>query len=187
MNTYNLVFNKTATNNIKNTIDYWLNTFKPQYMLTIQFPMYQRTSDMTKSNKKLVKIMLMFERILLGRHWNRKHIPFISIAENGKSDNWHYHILIYDCPFNFLSVQRVIDDISIKLNLPHEVLFIEPVNDNGAANYVSKEFISDINNYFDSDRITTSEILFNLSLESTKRVRESQKQSQNHEKRYLNN
>lgn len=126
--------------------------------------------------------MSKFEKILLGRHWNRKYIPFITIAEHGKKSlNWHYHVLIYDCNFNFLQVQQAFQSVSDQLYLPYEVLYIEPVNDNGVNDYVSKEFDSDVNYHIDSDRIITSEILFNLPYKPITRMPESQKQSQNHE------
>lgn len=107
--------------------------------------------------------MLNFEKLLLGKHWNRKHVPFIAVAEHGKiSSNWHYHVLIYDCLFDLSTMQSVTQAVLIKLGLSHETLLIKSVNDNGVNAYLSKEIIADINYHFDSDRIITSEFLFNL-------------------------
>ena len=166
----------------QNTLEYWFNTCNPQYFLTVQFPIHKRTTDITKSNKKLHKVMLKFEKLILGKHWYRKHIPFFVIGEHGKySLNWHYHVLIYDCPFDFFQVQQVFQKVSFQLHLPQEVLMVKQVYSNGVNSYSSKEFTTDINYHFDSDRIITSEILFNLPYKPITRMPESQKQSQNHE------
>lgn len=106
--------------------------------------------------------MSCFERLILKRHWNRKHIPFIAITEHGQSENWHYHIYIYNCNYDFLYIQDVIDKVLDQLNLYEEVLHIEPILTSGVYNYTSKEITSDINYHFDSNRIITSEILFNI-------------------------
>lgn len=163
----NTTFNTTATYYTKYTLQDWFSNTNPQYFLSIQFPIHLRKTDLTSSNKKLHKIMSTFEKILLGRHWNRKYIPFIAIAEHGKSVNWHYHILIYNCPVSFLKLQSIFDDVITKLNLTHETLYIEPINDTGVNSYTSKEFTADINYHFDSDRIITSEILFGIPYKST--------------------
>lgn len=123
--------------------------------------------------------MLNFERLSLKRHWNHNHIPFIAFSEQGKSSHWHYHIYIYNCPFNFLQIQSIIHDLLTKLNLPHETLHIEPILTNDVYSYTSKEFKANINYHFDSDRIITSEILFNIPYKSITHIKESQKQPQN--------
>ena len=182
MNCDNICLNTDTTIQLKNILCSWLSDINPQYFLSIQFPTNQRTADLTSANKKLRKIMQRFEKNILGRHWNRKHIPFIAIAEHGKSPNWHYHVLIYNCPLSFLGVQLKTHEILSDLNLPSETLYIEPVNNSGACGYTSKEFIADSNFHFDSDRIITSEILFNLSHKSSEYAQNQQKQPQNHRK-----
>lgn len=158
----NICLNTNKTIHTKNVLYSWLNNINPQFFLTIQFPNYLRSTDLLKSNQNLRKIMLKFEQLSLKRHWNKKHIPFIAIAEQGKSSHWHYHIYIYNCPFRFLKIQQIFDDVSKFFNFPHEVMYIEPILTNNVYPYTSKEIIADINYHFDSDRIITSEFLFNL-------------------------
>lgn len=155
--------NPNTTIQTKSILYSWLNNISPQFFLSIQLPKHLRSTDLIKSNKNLKRIMVEFEQISLKRHWNRKHIPFIAIAEHGKARTWHYHVYIYNCSFSFFKIQSIIKDVSTELNLPHEVLHIEPILTTGVYPYTSKEIISDINYHFDSDRIITSEYLFNLS------------------------
>lgn len=178
MNYIRLDTNKTTK--IKKTIYSWFKNYNPQYFLSIQFPKCRRSVNLTKNEANLRQIMSNFEKILLGRHWNRKHIPFVAIAEQGKSIHWHYHVLIYDCPFDFFTVQKVFQQVSFQLHLPHEVLLVKLIYSNGVNGYSSKEFKADIKNHFDSDRIITSEILFDLPRKSPTHIQKSQKQSQNH-------
>ncbi len=180
MNNSNLYSNSDTTDYTQNTLEYWLDTYNPQYFLTVQFPIHKRTPNLHLSNKRLHKIMLKFEKLILGKHWYRKHIPFIVIAEHGKtSSNWHYHVLIYDCKFDFFQVRQVFQQVSFQLRLPHEVLLVKPIYSNGVNGYSSKEIVSDLHYHFDTDRIITSEILFDLPRKSPTHIPQSQKQSQN--------
>ncbi|MCQ2582102.1 MAG: hypothetical protein MJ170_03960 [Alphaproteobacteria bacterium] len=159
----NIIFNTTNTHHIQQTLINWFTNINPQYFLTIQLPQHLRSESLTTSNKKLLEIMSTFERLLWGRHWNRKHTPFIAIAENGKkSFNWHYHILIYNCSFNFFQLQSVFDRLLLQLHLPFETIHFESIITSGVNSYASKEIFADVNGHFDTDRIITSEILFNL-------------------------
>lgn len=163
MNNNYIYLNTDKTIQTHNILYSWLCNINPQYFLSVQFPKHIRSTDLITSNKHLKRIMVEFEQFSLKRHWNRKHIPFIAIAEHGKARTWHYHIYIYNCSFGYLKIKSIINDVSTELNLPHEVLHIEPIFTNGVYPYTSKEIIVDINDHFDSDRIITSEYLFNLS------------------------
>ena len=158
----NISLNTNNTIQIKNILYSWLNDINPQFFLSIQLPKHLRSANLTTSNKNLLKIMLKFEQLSLKRHWNKKHIPFIAIAEHGKSNTWHYHIYIYNCSFSFLKIQSIINDVLNQLNLSKETLHIEPILTTGVYPYTSKEFIADTNYHIDSDRIITSEFLFNI-------------------------
>lgn len=165
----NIIYNNTnKTTHLKNILYSWLYNINPQFFLSIQLPKHLRSTDLTKSNQNLKKIMLKFEQLSLKRHWNKKHIPFIAFSEHGKSKTWHYHIYIYNCSFDFLKIQSIINDVATVLNLPHEVLHIEPILTTGVYPYTSKEFKSNNNYHIDSDRIITSEFLFNLPHKSPK-------------------
>jgi len=178
----NICFNTNTTIQTHNVLYSWLNNINPQFFLSIQLPKHLRSVNLIKSNQNLKRIMIEFEQFSLKRHWNRKHIPFIAIAEHGKARTWHYHIYIYNCHFNFLTIQSIIKNVSTELNLPHEVLHIEPILTTGVYPYTSKEIIADINYHFDSDRIITSEYLFNLPPKSSMYIPQSQNRVQNHRK-----
>ena len=180
MNNKYIRLDTNKTTEIKNILYSWFKDYNPQYFLSIQFPKYRRSANLENNEANLYKIMSTFERLALGRHWNKKHIPFFAIAEHGKSINWHYHVLIYDCNFNFFQVQYAFQQVSFQLHLPHEVLLVEQVYSNGVNDYTSKEFKANIKKHFDSDRIITSEILFNIPYKSITHIKESQKQPQNH-------
>jgi hypothetical protein len=47
---------------------------------------------------------------------------------------------------------------------------LKPIITFGVNSYVSKEIFCDINSHFDTDRITTSEILFNIPHSSTPNI-----------------
>lgn len=172
MNCNSICRNTDTTIQTKNILQSWFSNINPQYFLSVQFPKHLRSTDLIKSNQKLCKIMSNFEKLLLGRHWNRKHIPFVAVAEHGKSVHWHYHIYVYDCPFTPFEMQLTVHNLLVKLGLPKETLDIKPILTPGVYSYSSKEIIADINYHFDSDRIITSEILFNLQRKSPTHTKE---------------
>lgn len=163
--------NTKTTIQTKSILQSWFNNINPQYFLSVQFPKYLRSTDLMKSNQKLRKIMFNLEKLLLGRHWNRKHIPFVAVAEHGKSVHWHYHIYVYDCPFTPFEMQQKVHNLLEKLGLPQETLDIKPILTSGVYSYTSKEFITDVNYHFDSNRIITSEILFDLQRKSSTHIK----------------
>lgn len=181
-NNKKISLNTNNTIQTKNILYSWLNNINPQFFLSIQLPKHLRSTKLSKSNQNLKKIMLNFERLSLKRHWNHNHIPFIAFSEQGKSLHWHYHIYIYNCSFSYLKMQLIINDLLTKLNLPKETLHIEPILTPGVYQYTSKEIITDINYHFDSDRIITSEFLFNIPHKTTEHTPEPQKHTQNTQK-----
>ncbi len=138
----NIIFNTDNTHHIQQTLINWFTDINPQYFVSIQLPQHLRSESLTMTNKNLLKIMSTFERLLWGRHWNRKHTPFIAIAEHGKlSFNWHYHILIYNCSFNLFQLQSVFDILLTQLHLPPETINLKPILTFDVNSYASKESI----------------------------------------------
>ena len=71
-------------NDIKLELNRWITGFySPTHFLTIQLPENYKSCNSHNSKTHLRMIMKIFEKSLLGRHWNKKHLPFICVAENG--------------------------------------------------------------------------------------------------------
>lgn len=67
---------------IKEELKKWIDdTYKPNYMLTIQFHENIKSSNLYTSIDNLKRIMKQIECNILGRHWNKKHLQFIAFAE----------------------------------------------------------------------------------------------------------
>ena len=109
-------------------------------------------------------IMKIFERSLLGKHWNRHHLPFIVFAENGADTDWHYHILLNQNNFTNQELQNAILATTIKLKLPFYCLRLDTIEKylDTVEEYCSKEMKIYWNGKFDSDRMVLSHDLFYL-------------------------
>lgn len=73
--------------NFVNTYQSALDSFvchhiQPNCMLTIQLHKSEKTTDINVFEERVHFIMKSLEKALLGRHWNRKHYPFIVFFEN---------------------------------------------------------------------------------------------------------
>lgn len=76
------------------TLIKWIEeTFNPTVFLTIQLPDKLRTENKGKAQEYFRSVMACYERQLLGREWNKYHLPFICFMEKGISRLWHAHIL----------------------------------------------------------------------------------------------
>ena len=111
-------------------------------------------------------IMRDFERSLLHRYWNKKHIPFIAFAEKGVSEEWHFHLLFNGGKFTYEELKIATYRIILEQKLPAYSLQIDEIK-NGVAKvecYMIKEIKVTNYNHFDSDRIILSHNLFNLEV-----------------------
>ena len=107
-----------------------------------------------------------FERFLLHRHWNKKHIPFIAFAEKGVSEEWHFHVLLNGGNFTYTELETAIQNIILRQNLPAYCLQIDKIKD-GIAKveyYTIKEIRVEDFSKFDSDRMILSHNLFNIDV-----------------------
>lgn len=150
-------------NNNKNDIISWLLSFNHTHFLTIQFPNNMKTEDSTISQDYLRRFMAKFEYCLIGRYWNKKHLPFIAIAEQGKATSWHYHLLINSGKFTINQLQTALDKAANKLNLPTELICLKEItNPEKLYTYCLKEIKLCKNNRIDTNRIISSTILFSI-------------------------
>lgn len=138
--------------------------YQPTHFLTIRLPENWSNANEFSSNSRLRMIMKIFERSLLGKHWNKHHLLFIVFTENGTSDNWHYHILLNQGKFAEQELQNAILKTNIKLGLPGYCLKLNLIKKHldEVEKYCTKEMKVYFDDRFDSDRIILSHDLFYL-------------------------
>ena len=150
---------------IKRELHKWIEgVYRPTHFLTVQLPEKHKSKSLDNSITHLRNIMIKFERYLLGRHWNRKHLPFIGFAERGLSQEWHFHLLFNHREFTDQELLNAVFDANIRRDLPGYCLELLPIIDDviRVERYVTKElYIKDFGQ-FDSDRIILSHDLFHL-------------------------
>lgn len=154
---------------VKQELNKWLTgIYKPTHLLTIRLPENWSVIDEFKSKSHLRMIMKIFERSLLGKHWNRHHLPFIVFAENGADTDWHYHILLNQNNFTNQELQNAILATTIKLGLSFYCLKLDLIEKclDTVEEYCSKEMKIYWNGKFDSDRMVLSHDLFYLPYNS---------------------
>ena len=153
------------SDDIKSILNNWITViYQPTHFLTIRLPENWSNTDEFKSNSHLRIIMKIFERSLLGKHWNKHHLPFVAFAENGTSDDWHYHILLNQGKFEEQELQNAILKTNIKLGLPGYCLKLDLIEKHldEVEKYCTKEMKVYFDDRFDSDRIILSHDLFYL-------------------------
>lgn len=161
--------NKT---NIKTELIKWTKQiYNPNYFLTIQLPENIKNSNLLNSISHLRNIMLDFERTLLGRRWNKKHLPFIAFAELGATQCWHFHLFFNSGKFEKEKLDIAILKATIKNRLPKYSLQLEKIEDSIASQKVHSYAVKEIkvlySNKIDSDRIILSHALFNINTRQT--------------------
>jgi hypothetical protein len=157
--------NRLNTDDIKKILNQWIGKeYKPTHLFTVQLPENWKSNNADNSRSHLRMIMKIFEKSLLGKHWSKHHLPFIAFAENGTSDDWHYHILLNQSKFTEQELKNATLKTTIKLELPFYCLRIDRIDENVLTvnSYCTKEIKIYWNDKFDSDRIIFSECLFGL-------------------------
>lgn len=171
LNNFNI--NKTKPENtktiskpkqIKNSIIDWVASFNHTHFLTLQLPNSMKTDDSDTSNHHLRKIMAEFQRQLLGKHWNKKHLSFMAFAEKGKSEGWHYHIVFDGSNFTTEELQVALNKAAISRKLSPSIFYLETINHNKNKlySYCTKEMKIKNNYNFNCDNIILSGDLFNI-------------------------
>lgn len=150
-------------NDNKTDIINWLSSFNHTHFLTIQFPNNMKNEDSIISEDYLRRLMAKFEYCLIGRYWNKKHLPFIAFAEKGKGSCWHYHLLINSGKYTTNQLQTALDKAVDKLNLPTELINLQEItNPEKLYTYCLKEITLNKNDKIDTNRIISSTILFGI-------------------------
>lgn len=156
----------SKNNYIMQELNKWIDgIYSPTHLLTIQLPDNLRHANKMNAITHLRNIMKEFERILLNRHWNKKHLSFICFEEKCTLLGWHFHILLNKYQFSDQQLQDAILAVNIKLQLPSYCLNLCPIIDGQVKNveeYSQKQIKVDEYAKFDSDRIILSHDLFYL-------------------------
>lgn len=156
--------NPLSADDTKKILNEWIGReYQPTHFLSLQLPENKKSADSTTSIRHLKDIMKAFEKSLMN-NWNRHHLRFIAFAENGISDDWHYHILFNQSKFTEQKLQNAILKATIRENLPFYCLKLDKIDENTLTvdSYCTKEIKIYWNGKFDSDRIIFSECLFGL-------------------------
>ncbi|MBR1606021.1 MAG: hypothetical protein IJ660_07965, partial [Alphaproteobacteria bacterium] len=127
---------------IKRELHKWIEgVYRPTHFLTVQLPEKHKSKSLDNSITHLRNIMIKFERYLLGRHWNRKHLPFIGFAERGLSQEWHFHLLFNHREVTDQELLNAVFDANIRRDLPGYCLELLPIIDDviRVEGYVTKE------------------------------------------------
>lgn len=156
--------NSLSADDTKKILNEWIGReYQPTHFLTLQLPENKKSADLMTSIRHLKNIMKAFEKSLMN-NWNRHHLRFITFAENGISDDWHFHILFNQGKFTEQKLQNAILKVIIRERLPFYSLKLDKIDENMLTvdSYCTKEIKIYWDGKFDSDRIIFSECLFGL-------------------------
>lgn len=156
--------NSLSTEEIRKILNEWISReYQPTHFLSLQLPENKKSADLMTSIRHLKDIMKAFEKSLMN-NWNRHHLRFIAFAENGTSNDWHFHILFNQGKFTEQELQNAILKATIRENLPFYCLELDKIDENMLTvdSYCTKEIKIYWDGKFDSDRIIFSECLFGL-------------------------
>lgn len=155
----------TPSTLLKDTLNEWANRYyHPTYFLTIQFPEWKQKSNPWDAQENLRKVMPCFERQLLGRHWIKKHLPFVAFTEKNESYGWHYHILLGNQGVTKRRLRKAISTTTAVKGIPYYSMLLLPINKtkNRVFYYSEKGLHVNQKCQFNSDRIILSHDLFHL-------------------------
>lgn len=139
----------------------WIFEDYHSHFVTIQFPRNYRSENYDKSLNLLRKLMSRFEyHLLQSRYWNKKHVPFMAIAERGRSVNWHFHFLIDLDEYDENYIRKIILKTVKDMKMSPKIMHIRPFTKAGES-YSTKEI--EINGKkVRTDHIIPSSVLFNI-------------------------
>ena len=160
--------NLEKTQKLKNIINHWMQSYNPTHFLTVRLPEYIESANFDISQRTLKKIMAAFEYRLLGRHWHKKHLPFIVAAEKGHGTVWHYHILFNQQTFSEDDLQTAIFRTITALRYPFYSLELEKITQyqDYVITYCSKEVRIKQFDTSESDKIIPSNVLFDIPVKN---------------------
>jgi hypothetical protein len=150
--------------NIQKDLKDWLGDYNFSYFLTIKLPLNMRTDDLFIATMTLRRIMKTFEKVLIGSHWHRRPLHFISFAEQHKSEEWHFHILFKKTEIPLDKIQTAIIKTHTNMSLDNCSLLLDPIDHtpDRVNSYCIKDIKADAKYHVDTDRLIPSHVLFDL-------------------------
>ena len=158
------MYNEDNTKILKKDVQDWLGTMYFSHYLVIDLPLNRKHYEFDQATEFFKIVIKRFEKELVGRHWNKKPVHFIGIAELGDFHIWHLNLLLWSFQYTDEQLQTAVTKTSKYMNLDKGVMDIQPIEYtryrlNG---YNSKELKSDDKFHMDSNRIFSSDMLFYL-------------------------
>lgn len=155
-------YDKTISKSVRKEIESWVNSLKPNYVLTVQFLPQEQTTDYDISQSKLKSVMGKLEYYLRGKKWQENHVPFIAFCETGKLKTYHYHIFFYGSRIKPKRLDEALAKVFMRTGYTVENMYLDPDFTPGAPNYCTKQIYSDTSKHFDTINLITSEQLFDI-------------------------
>ena len=153
---------------LQEIVDWIKGEYRPTHFISIQMPFEAKTTDIEAFTKGLHYLLRRAQRELLGRYWVSKHYRFIIAFENGRSGNWHAHML-FSCPDRTIyEIRNAFDKAGTDYRKQRRTrdipnIDIRPItnNLNRVVKYCTKEAVLGQHGRFSSERIDMSENMFN--------------------------
>lgn len=155
-------YDKTTSKSVREEIESWIKSLKPNYVLTVQFPPQEQTTDYDISQNKLKSVMGKLEYYLRGKNWKENHVPFIAFCETGKLKTYHYHIFFYGSRIKSKRMDAALEKVFIRTGYTVENMYLDPDFTPNTPNYCTKQIYSDTRKHFDTANLITSEQLFDI-------------------------
>lgn len=158
----NFNYSKTKSKEIRKEIVSWIKTFKSNYVLTVQFLPYERTTDYYQSFKKLKDVMEKLEYYLRGKDWKEDPVPFIAFCESGADRTYHYHIFFYDNKIRFKKMVHALDMVCLRKGYGRDNLYLDPDFSPNTPDYCTKQIYANHKKHFNTDNIILSQELLGV-------------------------
>lgn len=162
----NIVKNKDKTEQFCIQMQKWLFEFQPTHFVSIQFPTAQRSDNLEKSVYRLKGVMKYFEKQLNYRHWYKKHLPFVSFAEN-TSGMWHFHIYLKNDRYDNEKIDNAFVKTTKTYGYSPDIINVKQITytPEKVFNYGNKEIQVDIKGNYEDFRFMASTDLFYVNTE----------------------
>ena len=160
-------YDKSTSKSVRTEIESWIKSLKPNYVLTVQFPPQEQTTNYYTSQNKFKSVMEKLEYYLRGKNWKDNHIPFIAFCEQGQLRTYHYHLFFYNNKIKVKRMDTAFEKVFKQTGYTIENLYLDPFFTVNTPNYCTKQVYSDIHKHFDTENIITSEQLFDIPVKQS--------------------
>lgn len=155
---------KTAK--LRQELNQWLyNTYHPNYFLSLRLSKHKETFNYDKGYHEAWRILKKFEKVLIGKKWTKKHLPFIMFAENHHGySTWHYHILFNGDKFSEKQLKSAVYWTKLDLKLANYTIDLRKgaCTPKRLRDYCTKELKVKYMDEIETDRIIFSDVLFGI-------------------------